>query len=180
MCQITDFAAALHHLDIQFSASPLAWRKLMPVSNVAELIPVLQTAIGPIILVSGVGLLLLTMTNRLGRVIDRARHLSSALSAANEEARLTIRAQLRILLRRARLIRLAITLASMSALAAAVLIIMLFVTAVFRLENALLIGLLFIICMVCLIGSLAVFIIDLNQSLAALKLELKISGSEGI
>ena len=41
--------------------------------GVSELIPVLQTAIGPVILISGVGLLLLTMTNRLGRVIDRAR-----------------------------------------------------------------------------------------------------------
>ena len=36
-------------------------------------IPTLQTAIGPVILISGVALLLLTMTNRLGRAIDRAR-----------------------------------------------------------------------------------------------------------
>jgi hypothetical protein len=33
----------------------------------------LRDAIGPVILISGVGLLLLTMTNRLGRAIDRAR-----------------------------------------------------------------------------------------------------------
>jgi hypothetical protein len=43
--------------------------------TVAELIPVLQVAVGPVILVSGVGLLLLTMTNRLARVIDRSRLL---------------------------------------------------------------------------------------------------------
>jgi hypothetical protein len=36
-----------------------------------------------------------------------------------------------------------------------------------------LIGALFILCMLCLIGSLVVFIHDLNQSLAALKLELE-------
>lgn len=35
-----------------------------------ELIPVLQTAIGPVILSSGVGLLLLSMANRLSRVIE--------------------------------------------------------------------------------------------------------------
>jgi hypothetical protein len=34
---------------------------------------VLQAAIGPVILLSGVGLLL-TMTNRLGRAIDRVRY----------------------------------------------------------------------------------------------------------
>lgn len=35
-----------------------------------DLIPTLQTAIGPVILISGVALLLLTVTNRLGRAID--------------------------------------------------------------------------------------------------------------
>jgi hypothetical protein len=38
----------------------------MPIPTLAELIPILQIAIGPVILISGVGLLLLSMTNRLG------------------------------------------------------------------------------------------------------------------
>lgn len=41
--------------------------------SLADLIPTLQPAIGPVNLVSGVGLLLLSMTNRPGRVIDRSR-----------------------------------------------------------------------------------------------------------
>ena len=45
----------------------------MTTSTVHDIVPVLQIAIGPVILISGVGLLLLTMTNRLGRAIDRAR-----------------------------------------------------------------------------------------------------------
>jgi hypothetical protein len=40
-----------------------------------DLFPDLQIAIAPVILISGVGLLLLSMTNRLGRTIDRARQL---------------------------------------------------------------------------------------------------------
>ena len=40
--------------------------------SLKDLLPVLQVAIGPVILISGVGLLLLSMTNRLGRTIDRA------------------------------------------------------------------------------------------------------------
>jgi len=39
--------------------------------TVTELIPVLQVAIGPVVLISGIGLLILSMTNRFGRVIDR-------------------------------------------------------------------------------------------------------------
>ncbi len=80
--------------------------------------------------------------------------------------------QLRVLWKRARLIRLSIALASTSALFAAILIIALFLTALLHLESAWLISALFIICLANLIGSLAVFIHDINMALAALKLEL--------
>ena len=145
----------------------------MQALSVAQLIPVLQTAIGPTILISGVGLLLLTMTNRLARTIDRARITARELPSGTEGDRLKGAEQLRILWRRARLIRLAIALASTSALFAAILIIVLFVTALLQTENAWLICALFIICLGCLIGSLVVFIHDINQALAALWLELK-------
>ncbi len=140
--------------------------------SVAQLIPVLQTAIGPTILISGIGLLLLTMTNRLGRTIDRARATARELVGASEEEQRMGREQLRILWRRARLIRLSIGLASTSALFASILIIVLFLTALLHLESASLISVLFIICLGSLIGSLIVFIHDINQGLAALKLEL--------
>ncbi len=144
----------------------------MHVPTVTQLIPVLQTAIGPMILISGVGLLLLTMTNRLGRVIDRARILAGGLPVVTEEKQAKISAQLTVLWKRARLIRLAIALAAMSALAAAILIIALFLSALSQVDAAWFIGALFIVCMMCLICSLIVFIHDINQSLAALKLEL--------
>jgi len=140
--------------------------------SVEQLIPVLQTAIGPTILISGVGLLLLTMTNRLGRTIDRARIIARELPSTSDSDRAKGVQQLRILWRRARLIRLAIGLASTSALFAAILIIVLFVTALLQMETAALICALFIICLACLIASLMVFIHDINQGLMALKLEL--------
>jgi hypothetical protein len=148
----------------------------MEVPLVTQLVPVLQTAIGPVILISGIGLLLLTMTNRLGRAIDRARILVGTLPNTTDTRRDKIAAQLQILWRRARLIRLAIALASVSALAAAILIIVLFLTALWQIETSWIIVILFIVCMMCLIGSLALFIHDINQSLAALKLELEAEG----
>jgi hypothetical protein len=141
--------------------------------TVAELIPVLQTAIGPMILVSGVGLLLLAMTNRLGRIIDRSRILAAKMDDPAIESQKLFAAQLAVLWRRARLIRLAITLASMSALMAALLIILIFITALLCLNCAWLIGTLFVFCMTFLIASLAVFIKDINLTLVALKMELK-------
>jgi len=144
----------------------------MPVTSVTQLIPVLQVAIGPVILISGVGLLLLSMTNRLARVIDRSRLLCVELRGATGADRERVVAQLGILARRANLIRLAILLASISLLLAAVLIITLFFTALLRLEVAWLIAVLFVGCMLALIGALIAFILDVDQSLAALKLEI--------
>lgn len=144
----------------------------MQIATVSHLIPVMQTAIGPAILISGVGLLLLTMTNRFGRLVDRTRILSAALMKAEDDSRAAIQAQFAIMLNRARFIRLAIILASMSALSAALLIIGLFFVALMELEAAVPLVALFIICLACLIGSLTVFIMDINRSLDALKLEL--------
>lgn len=144
----------------------------MDIPSVAQLIPVLQTAIGPMILISGIGLLLLTMTNRLGRTIDRTRALVGDLSNTAEVKREKTVAQLRILWGRARMIRLAIALSSISALAAAILIIVLFSTALLQMESAWIIVTLFMVSLGSLIGSLVIFIRDINQSLAALKLEL--------
>jgi hypothetical protein len=106
----------------------------MNIPSVAQMLPVLQTAIGPMILISGLGLVLLTMTNRLGRTIDRVRILTAVLPAATESKRAKVSAQLRILWRRARLIRMAIMLCAMSALASAILIIVIFFTALWQLE----------------------------------------------
>jgi CBS domain containing-hemolysin-like protein len=144
----------------------------MSFPSVTNLIPVLQIAIGPVILISGVGLLLLTMTNRLGRAIDRARTLYEKLRIETPADQDRTRAQLRILQRRANFIRQAIILATVSILLAALLIISLFFAALLRLDVGWLILLSFSGCLLALIGSLLAFIRDVNQSLLALKLEL--------
>jgi Protein of unknown function (DUF2721) len=138
----------------------------------SELIPILQVAIGPAVLVSGVGLLLLSMTNRLGRVIDRSRLLIREFESAPTEPRHNITLQLRILLRRGRLIRAAILSASLCLLLAATLIIALFACALAQIQGALLIAVLFIGSMVCLIVSLILFVLDINQALAAMQLDI--------
>src|ERR1039458_5836224 len=145
----------------------------MPLTSLEKIIPMLQVAIGPVILISGVGLLLLTMTNRLGRAIDRARPLTQGLSERSDEKREQTLAQVSILYRRARMIRLSITLAALSALLASALIITLFLTALLQWEAGLPTSLIFIACMSSLFASLLAFIRDINMSLHALKLELE-------
>jgi hypothetical protein len=139
---------------------------------ISQLIPTLQIAIGPVVLISGIGLLILSMTNRFGRVIDRGRILARELAQVPAQDQVHIDAQLQILTRRAEYLRRAITAASVSVLLAAVLIIALFITAVLNVEDAWLIGLLFICSMGALIFSLVSFLQDLNESLLAFKLDI--------
>jgi hypothetical protein len=141
-----------------------------------QLIPVIQTAVGPVILISGVGLLLLSMTNRFGRIVDRSRLLARELPAATVAEREFLTVQLTILYRRARIIRLAIILATASVLLAGLLVISLFLAALLHLEAALLVTLCFILCMAALIGSLIGFLLDLQVSLTALRVELAQAG----
>lgn len=141
-------------------------------TSIKELIPVLQTAIGPVILISGVGLLLLSMTNRLSRIIERARNLLEKSESAGGPPRGRLLTQIDILWEQARLIRMAILFASISVLCAALLIIALFITALFGLEDAWLISIIFVACMLSLIASLIAFITDINNSLSAFRVEL--------
>ena len=144
----------------------------MPTTRLNELIPVLQVAVGPVILISGVGLLLLSQTNRFGRAVDRSRLLIREMRAASDADRARLARQVEILYRRARLVQLSIIFSALSILFAALLIITLFFTALLKLELAVWISLLFMGCLVLLILSLLTFILDIHVSLKALKLEL--------
>lgn len=138
----------------------------------SELVTVLQLSVGPVILISGVGLLLLSMTNRFARVIDRIRLVADASRKAVGTDRDRFSAQLQMLRVRAKALRLAIILAVVSVLMAALLVITLFITAATRSDHGLPVIILFLASMLFLIISLAVFIQDLNLSLAAVNLEI--------
>jgi len=140
--------------------------------QLVDLIPVLQTAIGPMILISGVGMLLLNMTNRLGRTIDRSRQLVGMLRSCGEDDRRRCNVQLEILWRRAQLLQSAIAMIAVSALLAALLVIVLYFSVLLKLELALLLSVLFILCLALLIGALVFFLRDVNLSLRALAHEL--------
>jgi hypothetical protein len=142
-------------------------------TSLSELIPVLQVAIGPVILISGVGLLLLTLTNRYGRAIDRSRQLVQEMGSLAGGERERLARQVEILYRRARLIQVSVIMAAICLLLVTVLISVLFFTALFKLEDGLLVTIIFIACMASLIVSLLAFIREVQLSLHALKLELE-------
>lgn len=141
-------------------------------TSVNQLIPNLQVAIGPVIFISGVGLLLLTMTNRFARVIDRTRSLAAALPRVPEGERERSARQIEILYRRIRLLRRAITFSACSVFFVSVLMLALFVGALMHLDWAVLVTALFAGALICLTIGLALFIYDFQLSLTALDLEI--------
>ena len=76
---------------------------LAPTEDVALIVHAIQLAVAPVFLLTGLGALLSVMTSRLGRVIDRARHVEGEWKAMNETARAEARVELGVLERRARL-----------------------------------------------------------------------------
>ena len=144
---------------------------MIPSTSLHELIPVLQIAIGPVILISGIGLLLLTLNARFGRVIDRSRKLVGQMRESPSN-RHQVAEQIDTLFRRARLVRLSIIAAAVAVLLASVLIIALFVSALMKWEAALLISFFFTGCLLSLIVSVVAFIKDIHLSLVALVLEM--------
>jgi hypothetical protein len=144
----------------------------MVTKHLSELVPLLQVAVGPVILISGVGLLLLSLTNRFGRTVDRARQLIQEARAAGESDRRQLQGQVAVLYQRARLIQVAIIFGATSALFAALLIITLFLAALLGWQSALAVISFFVVCLLMLIGSLITFIVDIHLSLRAFKLEM--------
>ena len=142
--------------------------------TLTQLIPVLQLATGPVILISGVGLLLLSFTNRLGRLIDRARMLHRERRAhPTPEQLASIEVQIALIDRRAGILRRAITLAGMTVLLVSVLILTLFLSALLGLELGVVIVALFALAILALIGAVIGFLREMTLSLEAVRLETR-------
>lgn len=133
---------------------------------------VIQFAIGPVVLISGVGLIILSLTNRLGRIVDRARLLVRESKAADPLRHGQIVAQLTVLRERAHLTRVAVTLAATSVLLVGVLITTLFLAPFVWFDLVRAAILIFIACMACLIGAMVAFLREVYMSLHALDLEI--------
>lgn len=137
-----------------------------------ELTMILQMSIAPVALISGVGLLLLSMTNRLGRTIDRARDLAHQIRVgdAHEHDRLSV--QIGILYRRSRILRVSIIFATVSILCASVIVLCLFAMYSFHARLYVFVMILWTLAIGSLVASLVLFIHDITVSLGALRLNV--------
>lgn len=138
-----------------------------------DVLPIIQLAITPVILMSSIGAVLLSMTNRMGRVVDRTRILAGQIRQEKDPSeREHLVTQLHIMFRRAKLLRFAMTMSTLSVFVSGLLVVVIFVTALTRVEMSALVLGLFVVSISFLLLGLATFIRDVFLSLHALKREV--------
>jgi hypothetical protein len=137
----------------------------------AIFIKFLQACITPVAMISGVGLLLLTITNRLGRVIDRTRQLVAELDLPDVKRGKIKVNQIQVLMRRGKLLKNSIAWLMIGMIASCLIIPLLFIMSVIG-TNLILFGyLLFIVSILSMLVSFLSFFKDILLSLNAIKLE---------
>ena len=130
----------------------------------------IQLAIAPVFLLTGIAAILSVMTNRLGRVIDRARVLEERLEGASPQSLATLRADLAVLSRRAKLNGRAITLCTTTALLVCTVIAVLFLSAFLRFDASIPVALLFILAMSCFFLGLVYFLREIYLATVTLRI----------
>jgi hypothetical protein len=131
----------------------------------------LQACITPVALISGVGLLLLTITNRLGRVVDRIRYLVGELDTPNVKREKIKRNQVGILLKRARFLKNSIAWLLIGMISSCLIIPLLLIMNLLQVDLKLIGHLLFVVSILSMLVSFVYFFKDILSSLNAIKLE---------
>jgi len=140
--------------------------------TIEDLIRSLQASIAPCVLISGLGLLMLSMTNRLARPIDRIRQLRHEVKGATENEKESLRQQFKILYKRCHLLRVAIALVAASIFFVSMIMLMLFFILAFNMPLISFIKWFFTLSLLCLIVSLTFLLRDISLTLRSIKIEV--------
>ena len=130
----------------------------------------IQLAVAPVFLLSGIGAVLAVLTNRLSRIIDRARTLEAQLAAGSASAATNAHAQLAALASRAQLISRAITLCTITALLVCAVIATLFLGAFATFDTSVPVALFFVAAMVTFFAGLLFFLREIFVATANLRI----------
>jgi hypothetical protein len=143
----------------------------MPTSSVVQ---ILTGSIAPVIVISGVGLVLLSITNRYGRALDRARALLKDIEQGDTAAASAIQLheQLHHTHRRAKLLRSSMMYGSASIFFVSLTVLALFAEYILKVGVDYLALPCFALCLLSLVASLYYSIRDITVSMGALELEI--------
>lgn len=139
-------------------------------AEVSGIAHVIQLSVAPVFLMAGIGGLLTVLTNRLGRVIDRARLIEGQFASHGEKERAEAHARLKIFSSRARLISAAIALCTVCASMVCLVVMALFGGAFFEIDLSGVIALAFIAAMTSLFLAILCFLREVLIATRALRI----------
>jgi hypothetical protein len=133
-----------------------------------DIVHVIQLAVAPVFLISGVAGILGVMTNRLARIIDRGRVLAALTGLSAEQERAVADEEV-VLARRGQVVNIAIWFCTITGVFIAMVIIMLFITVFFGFDATAVVALLFILGMACFSVSLICFLREITLATHAMR-----------
>ncbi len=146
---------------------------MQALSGITTVAHVIQLAVAPVFLLTGVGAILSVLVNRLGRVVDRFRALERGLPEAGTDALATAQTEMSILEHRARMIHWAIGFCTGCALLVCIVIATLFVGAITAAEMPGTIATLFITAMLLLVAGLLCFLREIALATGSIHVTLR-------
>ncbi len=145
--------------------------------NIDTIAHVIDISVAPVFLLAGISGLLMVLTNRLGRTIDRSRSLQATIEMELlPEVQAAIDKEMAGLLKRGRFINWSISLATASALLVCLVIIVLFMGSLTSINFSQIVASLFIICMVVLSAAFSCFLAEVFIAAGALRASLENKG----
>ena len=131
--------------------------------DVADIANLIKMAVAPVFLLTGIGSFLNVLSSRLARIVDRARKLEDLIAAnINTDESL---AELRLQVRRLRLVGWSIGLCVSSALLICALVALLFLGGLLHFDPSEALGFLFALAMIVLILALVLFLSEIQMSI---------------
>lgn len=135
-----------------------------------EISQVIQLSVAPVFLLVGIAGFVNAFVARLGRVVDRRRHLAHLMHAPDARRRELTARELRILDDRARLVHWGMTLCITTAMLVCLTIVTVFLDFLFEMEHPRMVGAMFVLAMVSLITALGLFLREVFLAVESLTL----------
>jgi cation transport ATPase len=136
---------------------------------------IVQLAVAPVFLLTGIAAFLGVLSNRLGRITDRARVLERRRANISGDRYTLIEKELASLWRRINMINKAIRLCTSSALLVCLVVVMLFLGGLSPFDLSILVAVFFIAAMVALIVGLIYFLREVTKATRSSQIGMEIA-----
>ena len=147
----------------------LAPDPLLAAAPVESLARAIQLSVAPVFLLAGISGLLVVLTNRLARIIDRSRQLQEQLRDATVARAREWKQELQLQKRRMTLVLKAIELCTGTILLVALVVAIVFVSVVTAIDLALVVVPLFVAAMLCLMVAVLLFLREVQLAATQLR-----------